>query len=171
MTIEKITFGPTGYRVGIEYSHKGRSFRMRTCDAPREGLFVSARKATEAALRYRGFPGDLSVGISSFTFAEGSDPGTSIVLEGMHAKLALDKIDSREVTRKIKTGPNEWSLEYDEDDPRNLFNVEIRELVEEIVFFVNGQRIQLQLEFNEELANEIRIVDPLATEPHEAAPA
>jgi len=167
MTINKITFGPSGYCLGIEYSHNGRDFRLRTMDAPRGAFLDLARAAGCAGLKCAGIPDDLPVGVASISIADGDSAGTVLAFEASGYKLTLEKIPQRPVTRLVKNDDKTTTEEYIEGHPRNVFNEILRTFLLEAKFFIDGERMQFMLEFQDEQINgsvavAIGIPDPIA---------
>jgi hypothetical protein len=149
MTIHKLVFNPGNYEVGIEYDHQGRSFRIQADDKPRDGLMLAASRVGAMALKVYDLPQGLRFSIKSISFSQGEEPGTVVVLEGSHAKLSMEKIEDKEVEKYVKD-EHGGHREFDTDHPQNIFNDEVKNLKDEIIHYIKGQRQQLTFEFEKE---------------------
>lgn len=145
--IYKLVFDQGGFLLGLEYHTGGKSLRILSDEKPREGLYVAASRVLAIGIALYELPEKLNVGFKSISFSNGDDPGSIVQAEGFEkkVKLILPKISNKEI---YKTIAGDYSV--DPENLQNIFNLAVRELKEEILVYIRGQRQQLSFEFNAE---------------------
>lgn len=145
--IYKLSLDQGGFQIGLEYQTGGKSIRILSNERPREGLYVSASRVLAVAIAFYALPESLHVGFKSISFSNGEEPGSTVQAEGFEkkVKLLLPKISSKEIKKTI-----EGDYIADPENIQNIFNLAVRDLKEEILVYIRGQRQQLSFEFTEE---------------------
>lgn len=164
--IYKLTLYPKDFVIGLEYYTGGNDLRVRSDDKPREGLFAACARVLSLALAFCDLPTGLHVGFKSIEFPTGDEPGSVVKAEGLEKKikLQLPKISSKVVERRV-AGGSEWDREVDPEHPQNKFNLAVKDLREEILFYIRGQRQQLAFSFEGEEEDERAVADKITRFP------
>lgn len=152
--IYKLTLNPTGFTIWLEYHTGGKSLRVLSNERPREGLYVACARVVSAGIEFFELPASLQFGFKSIAFSSGDEPGSVVQAEGFIKKirLQLPKISNKEIKRRYG-GEEEYVV--DPENLQNKFNLAVKELREEILVYIRGQRQQISFEFENEQAESI----------------
>jgi hypothetical protein len=160
--IYKLTLEPKEYKVGLEYHTGGKDLRVLSEDRPREGLYASCVRVLALGLAFYNLPQGLHVGFKSIEFSNGEEPGSVVKAEGFEKKikLQLPKISYKEIMKRVGE-----ELFADPDNIQNQFNLAVKDLKDEILFYIRGQRQQLAFEFGSDDEDERAVSDKITNFP------
>jgi hypothetical protein len=155
--IYKLTLNPVGFTIGLEFHTGGKDLRILSKEQPRQGLYVACARVVAIGIDFYELPDSLQVGLKSIAFSNSDDPGSVVQAEGFIKKirLQLPKISRKEIKRRVG---REEEYEVDPENLQNKFNLAVKDLRDEILFYIRGQRQQLSFEFSSEDAEQILAV-------------
>lgn len=148
--ITKFINAPNDYLVGIVFSAGGKELKLASNEKPKSEFYSRMADVVFAAAPLFSYPaGDYTM--KSIQFASA---GTRLLLEvdtnEGTARLSLPIADSKPLVKRRHVG-DQVIEEYDAEHPQNIYNEAVKAFVEEIESYIHGERLQMSLEFVEEI--------------------
>jgi len=162
--IYKLTLNPAGFIIGLEFHAGGKDLRILSNEEPRQGLYVACARVLALGIDFYELPDSLQFGLKSIAFSNGDEPGSIVQGEGFIKKirLQLPKISRKEIKRRVG---GEEEYEVDPENPQNKFNLAVKDLKDEILFYIRGQRQQIAFEFESDDEDERAVADKITKFP------